>query len=299
MNSTNWGIALGYFDGVHIGHRQLINRLCRQSSELDLKTMVFTFDRHPQNVISPQNIVPLIYSPEDKYRLLCDLDVDRVEMIPFDIQTSKMQPQDFFEKVLIEKYNVKYVVVGFNFKFGHRGKGDVDLLKLLGEKNGVRVDVVKPVSLDGQLVSSSYIRELLRDGNIKIANSCLGRNYTVSGKVIKGKGRGNRMGIPTANIRLPEEVLYPAKGVYITNTIYQGKRYPSITNVGVNPTFPDGLLGIETYIDGLHTDLYGCFIQVEFFDRIREEKKFNSKEELFKQIELDIKYLENYFYQSK
>ncbi|MDD2573150.1 MAG: bifunctional riboflavin kinase/FAD synthetase [Bacillota bacterium] len=295
MNSTGWGIVLGYFDGVHIGHRRLIEELCRQSSKMGLKTMVYTFDRHPQNVIRPDLYIPLIYSPEEKYKILCGLGVDRVEMTAFHRGISQMTPRQFFEDILVKGYNMKYGVVGFNYRFGRGGRGNVRLLNEFAAEKGIRIDVLKPVKLEGHLVSSSYIRRLLREGDIKRANGCLGRNYTVSGRVIKGKGRGNGMGIPTANIRLPEGILYPAMGVYATNTYTGGKRYKSITNVGVNPTFNNDRTSIETYICGLKKDLYDSYIEVEFFERIREEKKFACKEELIKQIELDIKNLEDYF----
>jgi riboflavin kinase/FMN adenylyltransferase len=295
MNATGWGIALGYFDGVHIGHRKLIERLCLKSSGMGLGTMVYTFDNHPQNVVRPEEPIPLIYPPEDKFRILCGLGVDRVEMASFNINVSRMSPQGFFEEVLLKKHNIKYGVVGFNFRFGKGGKGDVSLLRSLAGEYGVIIDVVEPVMLGDKLVSSSYIRQLLLEGDIKRANACLGKKYTISGRVIKGKGRGNSMGIPTANLRLPEGVLYPARGVYATNTLLKGRRYKSITNVGVNPTFADGGKGVETYICGINDILYDSFIEVEFFDRIREEKKFTDREELRKQIELDIKNLENYF----
>ncbi len=295
MNLTGWGIAQGYFDGVHLGHRKLVEMLCRQSEKMGLKTMVYTFENHPQNVVNPKNSVPLIYSPEEKCRILRGLGVDRVEMAPFDVGVSQMSPQSFFEEVLVKKYNIKYGVVGFNFRFGKGGKGDVALLKSLGEKAGVKIDVVEPVMLKGQLISSSFIRQLLAAGDIKKANYCLGSRYFVSGRVKKGKGRGNGMGIPTANIRLPEGVLYPARGVYATSTLIEGKRYRSITNVGINPTFNGSRMGIETHVCGLERDLYDCFIRVEFIDKMREEKQFENREELRKQIELDIKNLENYF----
>ena len=213
MNLAGWGIALGYFDGVHIGHRKLIERLCRQSKLTGIRTMVYTFENHPQNVLNPGNPVPLIYSPEEKYKILCGLGVDRVEMAAFDVEVARMSPQSFFEEVLIKKYNMKYGVVGFNFRFGKGGKGDAEMLQYLAAKRKVQIDVVEPVMLEGQLISSSYIRQLLAAGDIKKANYCLGKRYAVSGRVEKGRGRGNGMGIPTANIRLPEGVLYPARGV--------------------------------------------------------------------------------------
>jgi riboflavin kinase/FMN adenylyltransferase len=299
MTANGWAIALGYFDGVHIGHRQLIKKLCDQGRLLGLKTMVYTFDRHPLNVINPDNPIPLIYTSETKYKMLQELGVDKVVMAPFNIRVSRMAPEEFLEEALLQKYDIGYVVVGFNFRFGYRGAGDVNLLKRAGEQKGIRVDVISPVELNGEVVSSSFIRDLIRNGDIEKANSLLGSKYTVSGRVIRGKGRGNGMGIPTANIKLPQDVLYPARGVYITNTVYQNRRFSSITNVGTNPTFSDGQMGIETYINGLNSSLYNSLIYLEFFKKIRDEKKFENKKELRKQIELDIKYLENYCYQNE
>ena len=277
MNSTGWGIALGYFDGVHIGHRKLIEELLRQSGKIGLKTMVYTFDRHPQNVIRPDQSIPLIYPPEERYKILRDLGVDSVEMTAFDKCIANMTPEQFFEDVLVKKYNMKYGVVGFNYRFGREGKGDVRLLGGLATERGIRIDVVKPVKLEGQLVSSSYIRRLLKEGDIKRANDCLGSNYTVSGRVVKGKGRGNGMGIPTANIRLPEGVMYPARGVYATNTLFEGKRYISITNKKINPplTMTERLQRLIYWPN----DDQNKYVYGGVFDRIWE-KKFAGREEL-------------------
>lgn len=295
MNSTGWGITLGYFDGVHIGHRKLINRLREQSNELGLRTMILTFEQHPQRVIRPEcSPVPLIYTPREKYEILCSLGVDRVEMIAFNQSLSRMTPEQFFENLLL-KYDLKYGVVGFNYKFGLGGEGDAPLLKKYAANKGINVDVVKPVMLGNQLVSSSYIRRLLQEGNIKKANLCLGMNYRISGKIIEGKGRGVGLGAPTANINPPEGVLCPARGVYATNTDIRGEKYKSITNIGLNPTFSDETLSIETHICGLKGDLYDLYMTIEFIERIRDERKFCSREELKKQIQLDIKGLERPF----
>ncbi len=293
MNSTGWGITLGYFDGIHVGHRKLINRLRRKSDKLGLRTMVLTFEEHPQNVINKNRPIPLIYPPREKYKMLCDLGVDHVEMIPFDRGISQMTPKQFFDYLLL-KYDLKYGVVGFNYRFGLGGKGDAYLLKKYAADKKIDIDVLKPVRLEGQLISSSYVRRLLKEGNIKKVNQCLGMNYRISGKIIKGKGRGNGLGAPTANIRPPDGVLCPARGVYATGTQIGSKRYKSITNIGLNPTFNDDkTLSIETYIYGLREDIYGLYITIEFFGRIREEKKFRNREELKKQIESDIKSLED------
>lgn len=292
MNSTGWGIALGYFDGVHTGHRRLIERLCKQSKHARLRAMILTFTTHPQNVINPGCPISLIYPIQEKYKILCSLGVDKVDMIDFNTRVSQMTPEQFFREVLLE-YNVKYIAVGFNYKFGLGGKGDASLLGKLAAQKGIKVDIVKPVMLEGKLISSSFIRQLLMKGSIEKANEYLGRNYRVSGEVVKGKGRGNGMGIPTANIKLPEGILCPARGVYSTSTHIGERVYKSITNIGSNPTFDNDDVSVETHIHGLDKDLYGSYIEVEFFQRIRGERKFNNKEELRRQIELDIRNLGN------
>lgn len=298
MNSAPWGIALGFFDGVHVGHRRLIEELCKKGQELNLKTKIFTFKQHPVNVITPANSVPLIYSPQQRHNLLCGLGVDTVEMIDFDINMSRMTPEDFCEDILFKKQWLQYGVVGFNYRFGQGGSGDAHLLKGLAAKKGIRIDIIEPVRVEEQLVSSSYVRQLLIQGNMEKANLYLGRNYTISGRVIKGRGRGNDMGVPTANLKLMKGLLHPARGVYFTNTMIDKTRYKSITNIGIKPTFNDKTMGIETFICGLNKDIYGRHIRIEFLKRIRDEKKFGNRESLKRQIELDMKEMGNYFYKN-
>jgi len=280
MSVNSWGVALGNFDGVHLGHRALLARLLEKEEDLTIKTMVFTFRQHPQNVLIAGNKVPFIYPPEKKKSVIEDLGIDRVEMVDFTPEFSKMEPERFFKEFLLNCYNIKYLVVGFNYRFGKGGKGDTELLKKIGKDNGFQVDVVVPVRIDGKIISSSLIRNLLSFGNIKTANKCLGRNYSIKCKVLKGHGRGRKIGFPTANICMPEGVLYPAIGVYITITRCKGIKYHSITNVGMNPTFMGNKLVIETYIPGFDSNIYSEEIEVEFLERIRKEKKFENKEDL-------------------
>jgi riboflavin kinase/FMN adenylyltransferase len=242
------------------------------------------------------NKLPLIYPAGVKKRIIEGLGIDRVEMVDFTLELSRMEPEQFLRDMLLRRFDVKYIVVGFNYRFGYRGSGDTDFLKGFGERAGVNVEVVDPVYVDGEIVSSSLIRTLLSTGDIKRANRCLGDNYRIIGEVVKGDGRGKEMGFPTANMMLPDGILYPARGVYISNTVYNNVNHSSITNVGIKPTFSGNKMVIETHLAGFKCDLYGKSIAVEFIDRIRNEKKFQSKEELMKQIELDLKYMENYLY---
>lgn len=299
MGTGYWGVALGNFDGVHIGHRVLLDRLLEKGKDSGLSTLVFTFKQHPQNVLLTRNKIPLIYPPEKKKDIILKLGIDMVEMVDFTQKFAMLEPEEFFEKFLLNRYNIKYVVVGFNYRFGRGGKGNVSLLKQIGDRYGFEVQVVDPVITNGEVVSSSLIRKLISIGDIKSANRLLGRKYTVNGKVVKGKGRGKEMGFPTANIELPPGILYPSRGVYITITNLENASMISLTNVGINPTFSGNKLVIETYIPGFKGNLYDKYIEVEFLERIRDEKKFESKEELVKQIEMDLKYMENYVYSYK
>lgn len=299
MERKGWGVALGNFDGVHLGHRELMRVLREYCTKNRLNSLVFTFKQHPQNVLSTINRLPLIYDARERKRIIEGLGIDRVEMADFTTEISKMAPVDFLERILLDKYNLKYIVVGFNYRFGYRGCGDTSLLKRFGSENGIRVDIIDPVCVDGDIVSSSLIRALISSGNIKRANRLLGDVFHVDGQVERGMGRGRDMGFPTANISLPDDILYPARGVYITNTKIYGKHYPSITNVGINPTFSGNKMGIETFIKGFDQKIYGQTIRVEFIDRIRNEIKFKDREELKNQIELDLLYLENYLYINK
>lgn len=299
MDCNNWGVALGNFDGVHIGHRMLLSKLLTTKKHLKIKTMVFTFRQHPQNVVLTANKIPLIYPSGKKEKIIKQIGIDKVEIVDFTPEFSKIEPEIFLEEYLLNRYNIEYVVVGFNYRFGKDGKGDINLLKSFGEHEGFYVEKIDPVCIEDKIVSSSLIRKLLSVGDIKAANRYLGQNYSIEGRVLRGNNRGTKMGIPTANLRLPEGILYPARGVYITITRYAGNSHFSITNVGINPTFSGNKMVVETYINEFDDDIYGKDIKVEFLDRIRDERKFENKKELKKQIEFDLKYMENYFYTQK
>ncbi|MBA1333910.1 MAG: FMN adenylyltransferase / Riboflavin kinase [Firmicutes bacterium] len=299
MDERFCGVALGNFDGVHLGHRTLLERLKEKSKELNCSSMVFTFKQHPQNVLNKNSKLPLIYPADIKREIIEGIGIDFIEMCDFTKDLSIMEPEKFLREVLLKRFPIKYIVVGFNYRFGHNGRGDIEFLTGFGQREGIPVEVVDPVCVDGEVVSSSLIRKLLLSGDIKRANRYLGGNFFIRGEVKRGDGRGKGMGFPTANIDLSQDLLLPAKGVYITHTNCRGASFPSITNVGIKPTFSGNKMVIETNIRGLNEEIYNEVIQIEFIDRIRDEKKFENKEELKKQLELDLEYMENYLYINK
>lgn len=299
MDKRCCGVALGNFDGVHLGHRTLLERLKEKSKELNCCPVVFTFKQHPQNVLNKDSRLPLIYPADIKREIIGGIGIEIVEMFEFTKDLSRMEPEKFLMEILLKRFSVKYIIVGFNYRFGRNGAGDAKYLAGFGQREGITVEAVDPVCVDGEVVSSSLIRKLLISGDIKRANRYLGGNFFIRGEVKKGDGRGKGLGFPTANIDLPQDLLLPAKGVYITHTICRGAAFPSITNVGINPTFSGNKMTVETNVRGLNEAIYGEVIQIEFLDRIRDEKKFANKEELKKQLELDLEYMENYMYLNK
>ncbi|RKD34482.1 bifunctional riboflavin kinase/FAD synthetase [Thermohalobacter berrensis] len=283
-------VALGNFDGLHIGHQALIKKMIKESKKMGLPSVVYTFKNHPTSLIANKKTPKTIMNNKQKFEILKSLGIDILYMIEFNNQIMNMNPKAFIKKLLIDRLNIKLVVVGFNYRFGYKAKGDCSLLKQMGDDLGFKVIVVPPVTKNEQVVSSTLIRKLIKEGKIKKANNLLGRHYTLQGKVIQGKGRGKKIGFPTANLLLNDNYVIPKKGVYKTITTVNNKKYISITNVGTNPTFTnENKLNIETHIINFNDSLYGKEIEVSFKKYIREEKKFQNAEQLIKQLKEDIK----------
>ncbi|WDV47747.1 bifunctional riboflavin kinase/FAD synthetase [Clostridiaceae bacterium M8S5] len=286
-------IALGNFDGLHIGHQKLINIMKQKSEELGLESMVFTFLTNTKTVLDKDNNIELLMDNTQKEKELKKMGIDYLCMIDFSQDIMKLSPEEFIKKILIDRFNVKLITIGFNYRFGYKGQGDVDTLKEIAKKYGIEVIVVSPVKCkSGQIISSTYIRKLIKDGNISTANILLGRNFTLRGKVLKGKTLGKKLGFPTANIKINKSII-PKLGVYKTRVLYNSKEYNGITNIGLTPTFDGKELVVETHLLGFNEDIYGKDISVELIDFIRPEKKFKSKEELITQIRKDISNLSN------
>jgi len=282
-------VTIGAFDGIHQGHKALLRETLRLSTELSLEPVVVTFDPHPRKVLQPQVPFKLLTTLEEKLKLIEKEGLEKVVVIPFTKALAELSPDLFVERYLIDLLRVKGVVVGFNFRFGKERKGDGELLKNFGTKYGFQVKIVPPVIIDNQRVSSSYIRDLLSQGEVERASLFLGRPYFLRGKVIKGEGRGRGLGFPTANLEVSEEKLVPARGVYAVWVDLDKQKYKGALNIGFNPTFGGKKLSIEVHL--LHfnhsQDLYGKIIQVDFIKYLRGEKKFSSIEDLIFQIRQD------------
>lgn len=280
-------LALGNFDGVHLGHQTLIKQAVSKAEELWLKSGVFTFSNHPKNLIPNSKAVKNIIYEDEKLALLEELGVDYVFNIPFTSEIMTMSPEDYVKKLLVDKFNCKEVFCGFNYRFGYKAKGGGRYLKELGENLGFNVTQIPPVTVGGDVVSSTLIRSIIKSGDIEDCAAYLGRPYDIGGVVVVGNRLGKTIGFPTSNITIDENMVTPPNGVYITYCIYNGKRYPSITNVGVKPTIGTFAKNMETHIFNFDKELYGSFIKIEFVKRTRPEVKFNSKEELAAQIGKD------------
>ena len=284
-------IALGSFDGLHLGHMTLIKKCIELAEENHGSSMVYTFKNHPLTVVNP-NIAPkLIMTNDNKINILCGVGVEILCLVEFNKQMMQTSAEEFIIE-LINKYNMGGVVVGFNYRFGHKNQGNVELLKELGEKYNFKVEVINPLDFDQELISSSRIRALIESGDIAEANKMLYKPFMLSGKVISGKKLGRTLGYPTANMLVDEKFIIPSPGVYYTNVKYNDDFYLGMTNVGYNPTVEcTQNINVETYILDFNKDIYDDNIDVYFLERIRDEKKFSSLEELIEQMKKDFNYV--------
>lgn len=287
--------ALGFFDGVHIGHQNLVSILKQTANKHNLKSMIFTFERHPTSILNNMNGPKLITDNAAKEDIFRKLGVDILNFSKVDNEFLCTEPEDFLHDVLIKRFNVKAIITGFNFKFGFKGRGNSNLLQEFGSNAGVLTKIVDPVCIDGALVSSTAIRDFINKGKISMANKFLGRCFSISGSVIHGKRRGHKLGYPTANITTNNEIIIPKNGVYVTKVFVEGIQKIGITNVGYNPTFGSNPMSIETHIIDFQNDIYDKNITVEFHDIIRDEISFDSLNMLSKQINDDKSFAIAYF----
>ena len=280
-------IALGSFDGLHIGHLTLINKAIELADKFNGKSMVFSFKNYPLSFIRPESAPKLLMNKDEKLSVLEKLGIDICCLIDFNENVMKMQPEDFVE-LLSKKYKAKGIIVGFNHKFGYKNKGDINLLKSLEAVYGYKVYVLDAYSYGEEVVSSSRIREEISNGDLEEANRMLSREYFLEGKVIHGKKLGRQLGFPTANLEYNSNYVLPKTGVYYTNVLVNNEIYKGITSVGYNPTVSgDKKLTVETYILDFSEEIYDLQMKVYFIKRIRDEEKFNSMEELINQLKDD------------
>jgi len=286
-NISGTVIALGNFDGVHAGHRELISRTVKAAEAAGLKSAVFTFSNHPRNILSKATEVKCILYADEKVDIIKDLGVDYMFNIPFDDVIQHMDPIEFIHKLLLIELKMQETYCGFNYKFGFKASGNVEILMKESVKKHFGIHVMEPVKIDGDVVSSTLIRKLIERGDVEGCVKYLGRRYAVGGEVVVGNRLGKTIGFPTSNLVVDDSMVSPANGVYITYCTYKGKKYPSVTNVGVKPTIGKFGKNMETHIFNFDKELYGKTIRVEFLKKTRDEKKFGSLEELAKQITKD------------
>ncbi|SCH06815.1 MULTISPECIES: bifunctional riboflavin kinase/FAD synthetase [unclassified Romboutsia] len=283
-------VTIGKFDGLHNGHKVLIKKAVQCSKKRRIKSVVFTFENHPANYFRNHSVKNIIRD-KDKMEKLSYLGIDIVVNVPFDEEMTKISADDFAKKILKEKLGAKKVIVGHDFTFARNKEGNAKLLKLLGAKYDFKVEVVNPVKINNIRVSSTYIRNLIAEGSVNKVKEYLGRNYQLEGEVIKSKQLGRTIGFPTANMKIEGEMLIPKCGIYATKVYLDEKTYFGATNIGYNPTVNGDNLSVETNILDFNEDIYGKFIKIEFLERIRDEKKFNSLEELKSQLKIDTNYI--------
>jgi len=286
MKKSPSAVALGFFDGVHIAHRKIISFAVDYAKKNNLSPIALSFDASPMELLSDCK-VKYLTTNEEKENIIKSLGAD-TEFLPLSKELLSMEAEVFVKEILVDKYNIKYAVCGYNYRFGKNGNGDTKLLQKLGKHYGFEVRVCDCETLLGESVSSSRIRGLISNGNIESANELLGRNFSLSGIICEGKQLGRKLGFPTANVFFSKHTVMPKNGVYKTLVTVENDTYTAITNTGINPTVGGEELRTETYIPNFNRNIYGKEIKIEFLKFIREEKKFGSIEELKSQIKRDI-----------
>lgn len=295
-NINNWNfrgdgiITIGTFDGVHFGHKRILTRLNELKTEKNHKTIVFTFNPHPRKVLFPeQTDLQMLTTREEKIELIRSLGTDLLIEFPFSLEFSQIEPLEFISEILVKKLHVKKLVIGYDHKFGKNREGNLQTFKEQASKYNYSVEEIPAQEIDDINISSTKIRKALFEGQIKDASKYLGYFYSLQGKVVEGKKLGRTIGYPTANIQLfDSEKLIPKTGVYFTQVTIEGEVHYGMMNIGFNPTTDtDKKLKLEVNIFNFDKDIYGKVIEVKLMDRIRDEEKFNSLEELKNKIKSD------------
>jgi len=281
-------LTIGVFDGLHIGHQFLIKKAVTVAKKIEGLSVVLTFDRHPEKLLNKRNRIKTIKDIESKINRLKIMGVDAVLVEKFE-KIKSLSANDFIKKHILKNMNLYCLVTGKDFVFGKNKSGDVRLLKRLGNKFNFKTIVVPDIKVNNRKVSSTLIRECLKNGNIKLVEKMLGRQYSISGKVVHGRRLGFKY--PTANVKLRYEDI-PASGVWAVRVFYKGKKYLGAVNIGVAPTLKDEKKAqLEVYIYNFHNNIYGKKIRVVFLEKIRDEKKFGKYEDLIKRVDKDIRFI--------
>lgn len=283
----NSAVTLGNFDGVHLGHQRIFKLLKEKARLIGGASVVYTFEPHPVKVLYPEKRMPLITSYRERAELVERLGVEVLISAPFDLEFANIGAKEFVRDILVRALGVKAVLVGYDYAFGRNREGDIDLLRAMGREMGFEVEVVPPVMLNGSVVSSSRIRSVIEEeGDVALASRMMGREYAVVGSVMEGHRRGKSLGYPTANLRVQSE-LVPKPGVYVVRVDVCGGLLGGMANLGTNPTFGDEGLSFEVHIFDFQGDLYGRELKVFFVERLRDERRFPSVDELVQQLKRD------------
>ena len=291
---TNPVLTIGNYDGIHIGHQKIIERVARKAREISGTAMLMTFNPHPLSVLKPDTYTRLITPLHLKKKLIKASGIEVLLLVPFDAQFQSLTPEMFVQDILINRLAVKAVFVGHDFKFGKGGTGNVKMLKKFAGTYGFHFEIVEAITMDGERIGSNAIRKLITDGNVEKAAKFLGRPHMIGGIVVKGENRGKWMGFPTINLDTFFE-LVPKNGVYVTEVELGNRRKPAVTNIGFNPTFGGKKFLMETHILDFSGNLYGKEVVIYFHKRIREEMKFSGIDELKKRIAKDVTLACEYF----
>tara|TARA_Y100001934_G_scaffold5073_1_gene7081 strand:+ start:102 stop:1043 length:942 start_codon:yes stop_codon:yes gene_type:complete len=293
-------ITVGTFDGIHIGHKEIINELCLISKKKKLKSIILSFSPHPKIVLKNSSDIMLINSMDEKVDILNKYNLDYFLIKEFTIEFSRLTALEFVRDILVNKLNVKHIIVGYDHHFGRNRDASIIQLKEFGELYNFEITEIKPKKVNNNCVSSTKIRNLLLDGNLELANKYLDSYFSLTGLVIKGMGRGKNLGFPTANIKINDEYkLIPRNGVYIVKSLIDSIIYFGMMNIGENPTFDDKNKSIEIHFFELDYNIYDKKIKINILNRIRNEKKFKSPEFLMEQLKIDRDYSLKYIDENK
>ena len=288
-------ITIGTFDGVHLGHQKVLSKLKTSASEKDAESVLLTFFPHPRMVLQQDLDIKLLNTIDEKKNLISKFGIVSLIIHPFDLDFSRLSAEDFVKEILVDQLNICKIIIGYDHKFGKNRSADINDLIKLGKKYDFDVEQISAKEIDAISISSTKIRKALLNGDIQLANSYLGYNYSISGKVIEGKKIGRTLNFPTANLKIDEDYkLIPKNGVYIVSSLIDNKTVFGMMNIGKNPTVEGVSNSIEVHCFNFNQDIYNVKITVELISRIREEQKFESLELLKKQLEIDKLFSLNY-----
>ena len=294
INNIPVVLAIGSFDGLHKGHQLIINKNKEIAAKKDLAAGVFSFDPHPLSVVNPNQAPKHLLSEGQKINRLKQLDIDYYFQQKFTSEFAELEFDDFIKNILINKLKIRHLVIGSDFQFGYKGKGDVTALKKLSQKYNFAVTIVNPVKINKKIVSSSYIRELVQKGNIEKVPTYLGDYFEIKGKVVKGEGIGRKLGFPTANLKLNNNYVLPPPGVYAGWAYVNGYKYKGIGNLGYKPTFSADKYNIEIHILDFSKNIYNKTLSFKLVKFVRKESNFEDISNLKKQINKDILYTQKH-----